>query len=77
MKVLKVPKFLLNPISLPGMGRSIEMNSLPPEDAFAVRNAYGVNELFVEFDEEPSEAHQVINLWPDPHDATRLTLFIK
>lgn len=77
MKVLTVPKILLNPISLPGMGKSIEVNNLSQEESFEVRGAYSSRELYVEFEEEPGTTHPVINLWPDPHDQTRVTLFIK
>lgn len=77
MKVITVPKSLLNPISLPGMGRSIEVNNLPQQEAFEVRGAYSAQQLYVQFEEGPNDTYPVINLWPDPHDPTRITLFIK
>lgn len=77
MKLVTVPKILLNPISLPGMGKSIEVNQLSPEESLEVRAAYSARELYVQFEEESGVTHPVINLWPDPHDSTRVTLFIK
>lgn len=75
MKVITVSKELLNPITLPGMGKSIE---LPPFDAAEiqeVRTAFGRHKLFVEFTEEPGEQIPVRQIWANPH-SPQITLFI-
>jgi len=77
VKVVTVPKMWLNPISLPGMGRSIEVNNLTQAESHEVRGAFAVADLHIEFEEEPGATHLVLNLWPDPHDSARATLFIK
>jgi len=75
--VVTVPKIWLNPISLPGMGRSIEVNNLSQAEAQQVRGAFAAADLEIEFAEEPGVTHRVLNIWPDPHDSARITLFIK
>jgi hypothetical protein len=75
MKTVTVSKSLLNPIGLPGMGKSIELYDLPEAEVLEIRKAYAGRQLQVEFTEEEG-VHSVKNLWPDPHDVTRLTLFI-
>ncbi|MCF8563370.1 hypothetical protein LLE49_01250 [Alicyclobacillus tolerans] len=77
MKVVTVPKILLNPITLPGMGRSIEVADVPQSEANQIRMAFAAQQLYVQFEEEQGVTYPVINLWPDPHDASRMTLFIK
>lgn len=77
MKTLSVSKNLLNPIVLPGMGKSVELNHLTNEENQDIRQAFAENNLQIEFLEEPGQYHAVINLWADPHSMARMTLFIK
>ena len=76
MKVITVSKELLNPLSLPGMGRSLELNNISEGENMEIRNAYANKELVVRFEGEEA-THLVIQLWPDPHYISRLTIFIK
>lgn len=75
MKLITVPKIMFNPIPLPGMGRSIELNDLTEQDVIEIRNAFARDELYVEFVEEPGETLRVKQLWPNPH-ALQITLFV-
>lgn len=77
MKTVIVSKSLLNPISLPGMGRSIELYDLPDVEVAEIRTAYLDQRLQVQFEGEDDVLHPVKNLWPDPHDKARMTLFIR
>ena len=77
MKTLTLSRNLLNPMVLPGMGRSIEVSGLTSADNLEIRSEWQKGELYIEFDDEPGSSHRAINLWPDPHDMSRLTLFIK
>lgn len=76
MKVVSVPKILLSPIALPGMGRSIDVAGLSAVEVLQIRSALAQGELFVEFEEEPGQQIPVINVWANPHQA-QVTLFIK
>jgi len=73
--VLTVPKSSYNPISLPGMGRSIEVSGLCAQEVLDIRNAFSRKELCVEFVEEPGTELPVVQLWANPH-ALEVTLFI-
>lgn len=73
---LTLSKKLLNSITLPGMGRSIELNGLTPEENQKLKQAYSTSNLQVEFEEEQGAFHEVLNLWADPHTTERMTLFI-
>ena len=64
-------------MSLPGMGRSAELNGVTEEQNMTMRQAFSQRVLQVEFEEEPGVFHAVTNLWPDPHSMDRLTVFIK
>lgn len=75
--IITLPKKELNAVSLPGMGRSIELSGLKAEEHATLKNAYSQSTLQVEFEEEIGTYHQVINIWPDPHTTEKLTLFIK
>ena len=75
MKVFTISKNLLNPISLPGMGRSIEVNGLSEREILEIRAAFSQRELSVEFSEEPGIQVPVTQLWANPH-ALQITLFI-
>lgn len=75
MKTVIVSRSLLNPIGLPGMGKSIEVYDLPMTEVLEIRKAYAGRELQVTFEGETG-VHPVKNLWPDPHDSSRITLFI-
>lgn len=77
MKVLRLPQKLLNPINLPGMGRSLEINGLEADSRNRIQEAFSKRELFIDWEEKPGTRDQVVNLWPDPHDPSRITLFIK
>ena len=77
MHTIVLSKKLLNSISLPGMGRSMELNGITHKENFDIRKAFSEGILQVEFEEEPEVYHRVINLWPDPHSMERFTLFIK
>jgi len=75
MKVITVSKSLLNPISLPGMGRSIEISGLSESDILDIRNAFSQKALCVEFTEEPGTKLPVVQLWANPH-SPQITLFV-
>jgi hypothetical protein len=76
MKTLTISKQYLNPISLPGMGRSLELSGLAEEELVDIRSAYASGTLYIEFTEEPDERYKVINVWANPH-SPQITLFIK
>jgi hypothetical protein len=76
LKIVTASRLMLNPVALPGMGKSIELFNLLESEAMEIRMAYGREELLLQFEGE-SEVFPVQNLWPDPHDLTRLTLFIR
>lgn len=73
---ITVSKTDLNSINLPGMGRSIELNGLKPDEHSTLREAFASKTLQVEFEEEKGTSYPVINLWSDPHSHSRLTVFI-
>ncbi len=77
MKTLTLPHHMLNPMTLPGMGKSIEVSGLTGPENMEILSEWRKGELMIEFDDEPGVSHKAINLWPDPHDVSRLTLFIK
>ncbi len=77
MKMIKLPRQLLNPTALPGMGRSMELYHLEAPQRAAINDAFSRKELYIEFEDEDGTAYPVINLWADPHDPSRLTLFIE
>ena len=76
MKVLLLPRVLLNPISLPGMGKSIDLPEMSGIENQEIRSAFAQGELYVEFDDEPGVTHKVFNLWANPH-SSQATLFIR
>ncbi|MCI0183548.1 MAG: hypothetical protein OWR52_01285 [Acidibacillus sp.] len=76
MNIVSLSKTQLNPISLPGMGRSIELVGLSPSEVSDLQAMYTNKDLFVEFTEEPDQQVPVINIWVNPHSA-EITLFIK
>ena len=75
MKIVTISKNLFNPISLPGMGRSIELTGLPAAEMLEISNSFSQRELYVEFTEEPGDRLLVIQLWSNPH-APQITLFV-
>ncbi len=77
MKTLTVSRDLLNPLVLPGVGRGIEISGLTVPENLKIRSAWQKGELMIEFDDEPGVPHKAINLWPDPHESSRITVFIK
>lgn len=76
MKTLTISNQYLNPISLPGMGRSIDLPGMEEAELMEIRRAFAQKALFVSFTEAPEEKHLVINLWANPH-SPQATLFIK
>ncbi|KPV42624.1 hypothetical protein [Alicyclobacillus ferrooxydans] len=76
MKVFVLSRVLLNPIALPGMGKSIDLPEMAPQENQEMRMAFSQGELYVEFDDEPGVTHKVINLWANPH-SSQATLFIR
>ncbi|QQE77182.1 hypothetical protein [Alicyclobacillus sp. SO9] len=76
MKTLTISNQYLNPVCLPGMGRSIELSGLDESELIDIRHAYTSGQLYIQFTEEPDEPHRVINLWANPH-SPQITLFIK
>ena len=76
MKKLILPRGLLNPISLPGMGKSIDLGEMSGSENQEIRSAFAQGNLYVEFDDEPGVTHKVVNLWANPH-SSQATLFIR
>ncbi|MFC4076182.1 hypothetical protein [Salinithrix halophila] len=77
MKIVTLPRKLLNPLALPGMSRSLEVHGLAEEESTEMKDAFSRQELFVQFEGGKGTTYPVINLWPDPHDPARITLFIE
>ncbi|WDL97541.1 hypothetical protein [Alicyclobacillus sp. ALC3] len=75
MKVVKVSKNLLNPVRLPGMGRSIEVFGLSESEVLEIRSSFTRRELVVEFEEQPGQQLPVVQLWANPHGSD-VTLFV-
>jgi hypothetical protein len=75
MEVLKVSKNLFSPVSLPGMGRSIEVNDISREEILRIQSLVAQENLAVEFVEEPGTQYPVLRLWINPHEA-QVTLFV-
>lgn len=75
LKIVTVSKDLFSPISLPGMGRSIEMAELPEREILDLRKAFAQGELYVTFTEEPDTRLMVKQMWINPH-APQATLFV-
>lgn len=73
---ITISKSYLNAIHLPGMGRSIELDGLKPEEHQALRQAFASQNLQVEFEEEKGTYYDVKNVWMDPHTNQKLTVFI-
>lgn len=72
---MSIDRRRLNPVPLPGMGRSIELFGISEAEAAEIRAAFASKSLAVRFDGEEEE-HRVANIWPDPHDPSRMTVFI-
>lgn len=75
MKTISISNMLFSPISLPGMGRSVELPEISESEANEVQVNFAKRELFVEFVENPGELLPVINLWRNPH-SSQYTLFV-
>jgi hypothetical protein len=75
MKVVTLPRKLLNPLALPGMGRSLEVHMYRSKKAKRCESFQSKER--VQFEGGKGTMYPVINLWPDPHDPTRVTLFIE
>ena len=75
LKIITISKNAFNPISLPGMGRSIEVTELSDTEIMDIRSAYLQNELYIEFTEEPGTQLPVLQLWTNPH-SPQITLFV-
>jgi hypothetical protein len=76
VKIVKLPRKLLNPLALPGMGRSMELHGLEEKTRKEIHQAFTRKELHIQF-EDGKNVYPVINLWADPHDSSRITLFIE
>ncbi len=76
MHIVTVSKRLFNPVRLPGMGRSIEINDLSDSEVIQIRHAFTQQNLAVEFEEEPGTQYPVIQLWANPHGGGQVTVFI-
>jgi hypothetical protein len=76
MTTLTISKKLLNSISLPGMGKSVELTNISGGENLEIRQVFSQGSLQIEFSEEPGVYHSVINVWTDPHSMSRITLFI-
>ncbi|NMP23933.1 hypothetical protein [Sulfobacillus harzensis] len=75
MTVIPVSKRFFVAISLPGMGRSIDLVNQPPEEIQRIREAFQTGDLAIEFIEEPGTTYPVGKLWVNPH-GDQVTLFI-
>lgn len=75
MEILKVSKRLFSPISLPGMGRSVEIDNVSREEAMQIQALFARQDLAVEFIEEPEIHYPVVQLWVNPHGG-QVTVFI-
>jgi hypothetical protein len=75
MKIITISNMLFSPISLPGMGRSIDLPEVSEEEARDIRDSFSKKELFIEFTENPGTPLRVINLWSNPH-SLQFTLFV-
>lgn len=73
--VIPVSKRFFVGITLPGMGRSIDLINQSADDVDTMRRAYHAQDLAVEFIEEPGTTYPVIQLWINPH-GDQVTLFI-
>ncbi len=76
MHIITVSKRLFNPVRLPGMGRSIEINGLSDSEVVQIRQAFIQQHLAVEFEEEPGTQYPVIQLWANPHGGGQVTVFV-
>lgn len=75
MTVIPVSKRTFMPISLPGMGRSVEVNDITPEEIMRMQHLYAQQDLAIEFIEEPGVQYPVQKIWVNPH-GSQITLFI-
>ncbi|MCL6453971.1 MAG: hypothetical protein K6T78_10220 [Alicyclobacillus sp.] len=75
MKVVTVPRDWLNPIPLPGMGRSIELPETPQAELSEIRIAFSRGELFVSFEGTAEAPLRVKQMWANPH-SPQVTLFV-
>lgn len=75
MQVIQVSKRTFMPVSLPGMGRSVEVNDITREEIMRIQHLYANNDLAIEFIEEPGVQYPVIKIWVNPHGA-QVTLFV-
>lgn len=73
--MIPVSKRFFVGITLPGMGRSIDLINQSADDVAIIRRAYHAQDLAVEFIEEPGTIYPVIQLWINPH-GDQVTLFI-
>lgn len=58
------------------MPRSVELFGLSLGEAMQIRQAAAGGALFVRVDSPEGEQIAVTRIWPDPHDQTRITLFL-
>lgn len=76
--IVKASKKNLNGLPLPGMGRSVELMGLTQEEHARIRTAFAASDLMLQWIEEGDQAPLPIRqVWSDPHDVSRMTLFFR
>lgn len=61
------------PIMMP---KNVEVYDLSPDEARLIRQAYQQGEFFVRLDTPDGPRLSVERIWPDPHDPTRMVIFL-
>jgi hypothetical protein len=54
----------------------MELHGLEEKTRMEIHEAFTRKELHIQF-EDGENVYPVINLWADPHDSSRITLFIE
>lgn len=58
------------------MPKNVEVYNLLPEEAMKIRQAQASGQLVVRLDQPDGKKLGVERIWPDPHDPTRMVLFL-
>lgn len=75
---LVIPRKSIDRVPLPGMGtKSADLWNLGAEAAAQIRQALGEGTLEVHEETEDGPVLEVANVWLDPHNAARMTLFFR
>lgn len=61
------------PIMMP---KNVEIFNLEVDEAMRIRAAYSKGQLVVRVDNQEGELLSVDKIWPDPHDPTRMVIFL-